>query len=122
MAEQQQAGAIDEYIAGYPAEARAMLERVRAIVREEAPEATETIAYGLPTFDVGRKHLVHFGGFAKHVGFYPTPSGMEEFAEELSRYKTGKGSAQFPIGQPLPEDLVRAIVRFRLGEVRGGRG
>ena len=75
---------------------------MRALIRQTAPDATETISYAIPTFDLNGKHLVHFAGYAKHVGFYPVPSAMTAFADELAPYKRGKGSAQFPLGEPLP--------------------
>ena len=122
MMERSAAGSIDEYIEGFPPETQEVLREMRSLIRESAPEATETISYAIPTFDLDGKHLVHFAGFKKHVGFYPVPSGMEAFKEELSHYKTGKGSAQFPLGQPLPTDLIRQIVEFRVNEIRkGGR-
>ncbi len=111
------ANAIDEYISGFPPETRRVLRQLRAVIRSAAPEATETISYGIPTFDLHGKHLVHFGGFARHVGFYPTPSGTEEFQQALAGYKSGKGSVQFRLDEPLPEDLVREIVAFRVREV-----
>jgi len=108
---------IDEYIAGFPAETRSLLEQIRSLIREVAPDATETISYAIPTFDLNG-HLVHFAAYAKHIGFYPVPSGMEAFKEELAPYKSGKGSAQFPLDQPLPIDLIRRIVEFRVEENR----
>jgi len=115
--ERSSAQSIDEYIAEFPPETRARLEEIRALVRSIAPEATETISYAIPTFDLKGKHLVHFAGFASHIGLYPTPTGMEEFKEDLAHYKTGKGSVQLPLDQPLPLDLVRRIVEFRVAEV-----
>lgn len=109
---------IDEYIAGFPPEVQQVLQRMRALIQVAAPEATETISYAIPTFDLNGRHLVHFAGHKKHVGFYPVPSAMEAFQEELAPYKSGKGSARFPLGQPLPADLIRRIVEFRVGEVR----
>jgi uncharacterized protein YdhG (YjbR/CyaY superfamily) len=111
------ASSIDEYIAAFTPETQAKLEEIRALIRSTAPEATETISYAIPTFDLKGKHLVHFAGFAKHVGFYPIPTGMEAFKAELSAYKTGKGSVQFPLSEPLPTDLIQRIVEFRVGEV-----
>ncbi len=112
---------IDDYLAEFPPETRAVLEELRALVREIAPDATETISYAIPTFDLNGRHLVHFAGYAKHVGLYPTPTGMAAFDEELAPYKRGKGSARFPLGQPLPIDLIRRIVEFRVAEtVRKG--
>jgi uncharacterized protein YdhG (YjbR/CyaY superfamily) len=107
---------IDEYIAEFPPETAALLQQLRQLVHEIAPDATETISYAIPTFDLNGRHLVHFAGYAHHVGLYPTPSGMEEFREELEPYKSGKGSARFPLDQPLPVDLIRRIVEFRVAE------
>lgn len=109
------ATSIDEYIAEFPPETREVLEQMRALIKVSAPGATETISYAIPTFDLNG-HLVHFAGFAKHVGFYPTGSGVEAFKDELEPYKSGKGSVQFPLGRPLPVDLIRRIVAFRVAE------
>jgi len=116
MAARPTAGSIDEYIAGFPPETQKVLGEVRGLVREIAPEATETISYAIPTFDLGGKHLVHFAGYERHVGLYPAPSGMVEFEAELVPYKQGKGSVQFPLDKPLPVDLIRRIVEFRVAE------
>jgi uncharacterized protein YdhG (YjbR/CyaY superfamily) len=105
---------INEYIAGFPAEVQAVLEQVRAAVRQVAPNAEEAIAYAIPTFRLRNKNLVHFAAFKNHIGFYPTPTGSEAFKEELAGYKTGKGSVQFPLDQPMPLDLITRIVMFRL--------
>ena len=114
---------IDEYIAAFPPETRAALEEMRALIREAAPGAAETISYAIPTFDLNGKHLVHFAGYAKHIGFYPVPSAMAAFADELAPYKSGKGSAQFSLGRSLPADLIRRIVAFRVAEnLAGGVG
>ena len=113
------AGSIDEYLSGMPSETRAVLEELRALIRDVVPDATETISYGIPTFDLNGKHLVHFAGYARHIGFYPTGSGVEAFQEELKPYKSGKGSVRFPIDQPLPTDLIRRIVEFRVRENAG---
>jgi uncharacterized protein YdhG (YjbR/CyaY superfamily) len=107
---------IDEYIAGFPVGTQKVLEEVRAIIRAAAPGATESISYSIPTFDLNGRHLVHFAGYAKHIGFYPIPSGIEAFKEELSRYKQGKGSVLFPLDGRLPGDLIRRIVEFRAAE------
>ncbi len=108
---------IDEYIAGFPADVQAILQKIRGIVRAEAPEATEAIKYQMPTF-VLNGNLVHFAAFQHHIGFYPVPSGIEKFKEELSKYEGGKGSVQFPLNQPIPYDLIRRIVVFRVEENR----
>jgi uncharacterized protein YdhG (YjbR/CyaY superfamily) len=112
-------GSIDEYIAEFPPETRRVLEKLRKLITAAAPGATETISYAIPTFDLGGRHLVHFAGYEKHVGFYPTGSGIEAFKEELGAYKSGKGSVQFPLGLPLPADLISRIVAFRVAENAG---
>ena len=109
-------GTIDDYIAGFPPETQKALKEMRALIHATAPEATETISYAIPTFDLNGRHLVHFAGYARHIGFYPIPTGIEAFKEELSRYKQGKGSVQFPLSEPLPVDLIRRIVEFRAAE------
>lgn len=106
---------IDAYIAGYPEEVQAILQQIRRTIHETAPEATEAISYGMPTFKL-HGNLVHFGAFKSHIGFYPVPSGMEAFQEELAAYKQGKGSVQFPLNKPMPLDLIRRIVEFRVQE------
>ena len=107
--------AVDKYIAGFPPEARGALEEVRALVRASAPEATEKISYGVPTF-VLNGYLVHFGGYKKHIGFYPTSSGIEAFKEELKSYKSSRGAVQFPLDRAMPRDLIRRMVEFRVRE------
>jgi uncharacterized protein YdhG (YjbR/CyaY superfamily) len=116
MANRSTAGSIDEYIGEFPIETQKVLEEVRALIRASAPDATETISYAIPTFDLNGRHLVHFAGYERHVGLYPTPSGLEEFKEALTPFKSGKGSVQFPLDQPLPSDLIRRIVEFRVEE------
>jgi len=106
---------IDEYIALFPAQVQAKLNELRSAIKAAAPEASEKISYAMPTFFL-KGNLVHFGAHANHIGFYPTPSGMDKFQQELSVYKTAKGSAQFPLDQPLPLDLVTRIVKFRVAE------
>jgi uncharacterized protein YdhG (YjbR/CyaY superfamily) len=107
---------IDDYIARFPPPAQAALTEMRALIKASAPDATETISYAMPTFDLNGRHLVHFAGFKNHVGLYPIPSAIEAFKEELASYKTGTGSAQFPLSRPLPADLIRRIVEFRVEE------
>lgn len=108
---------IDDYIAGSPEAVRGVLESVRATIRKAAPEATEAIKYGIPTFVLG-ENLVHFAAAKKHIGFYPTPSAIAAFREELSAYKGAKGSVQFPLASPMPLELIERMVRFRVEEVR----
>jgi uncharacterized protein YdhG (YjbR/CyaY superfamily) len=114
MANRSTATSIDDYIAEFPPEVQSVLQQMRALIRATAPDATETISYAIPTFDMNGKHLVHFAGYARHVGFYPTGRGADAFKEELKAYKGGKGSVQFPLGEPLPLDLIRRIVEFRV--------
>jgi len=117
MTNRSTAGSIDEYIADFPPETQQLLEEMRAVIKAAAPGATETISYAIPTFDLHGRHLVHFAGFTKHIGFYPVPGGVEEaFEEELKPYKRGKGSVQFPFGKPMPWDLIRRMVEFRVQE------
>ena len=106
---------IDEYIANFPKEVQAILKRVKTTVRKAAPKAEETISYGIPTFKL-YGNLVHFAGYKSHIGFYPTPSGIEKFKKELSAYKGAKGSVQFPLDQPIPYELIARITRFRAKE------
>jgi uncharacterized protein YdhG (YjbR/CyaY superfamily) len=106
---------IEDYIAGFPPEVQAILEQIRTLIREVAPEAQETISYQIPTFTL-HGNLVHFGAFPKHIGFYPTPTGIAAFAEELSGYKGNKGSVQFPLDAPMPYELMRRMVEFRVRE------
>jgi uncharacterized protein YdhG (YjbR/CyaY superfamily) len=106
---------IDEYIAGFPPDVQAILEKVRQSIHQAAPAAQETINYAIPTFAL-HGNLVHFAAFKKHIGFYPTPGGIERFKNELSAYEQAKGSVQFPIDQPIPYDLIGEIVRFRVQE------
>src|ERR1700732_2606642 len=95
---------IDSYIASYPQKTQVLLEEMRAVICKAAPQATEAISYGVPTYKLNG-NLVHFGGFKSHIGFFPTPSGIKHFQKELSAYKTSKGAVQFPIEKPIPVGL-----------------
>ncbi len=106
---------IDEYIAGFPQAVQVLLEKIRSTIRNAAPQAEEAIRYRMPTFTLNG-NLVHFAAHQKHIGFYPTPSGIEEFKKELSDYAGAKGSVQFPLDRPIPLDLIRRIVEFRVRE------
>lgn len=106
---------MDEYINTFPQDVQRILNELRQTIREAAPEAKETINYQIPTFTLNG-NLVHFAAFENHIGFYPTPSGMEAFKKELSGYKGAKGSVQFPIDEPLPLPLIRRIVEYRVKE------
>ena len=106
---------IDAYIAAFPDDVQAILQQIRCTVHDAAPEATEAISYQMPTFKL-HGNLVHFAAFKSHIGFYPVPSGIEAFQEELAAYKQGKGSVQFPLDRPMPYDLIRRIVEYRVRE------
>lgn len=109
---------IDEYIAGFPKNVQEILESVRSSIQKAAPGATETISYAIPTFTLNGKHIVHFAAFKTHIGFYATPTGHTAFEKELSKYKQGKGSVQFPLDAPMPLSLITKIAKFRLKEVK----
>jgi uncharacterized protein YdhG (YjbR/CyaY superfamily) len=106
---------IDEYIALFPKDIQKKLEEVRATIKAAAPEAKEKISYQMPTFDL-KGNLVHFAAHTNHIGFYPQPSGIEAFKEELSMYESAKGSVQFPLDKPLLLKLISKIVKFRAAE------
>jgi uncharacterized protein YdhG (YjbR/CyaY superfamily) len=108
---------IDDYIATFPPDIQAKLETMRATIHAAAPDATEKISYQMPTFAL-HGNLVHFAALKQHIGFYPTPSGITAFPQEMARYTSTKGAAQFPLDQPLPLDLITRIVRFRVTENR----
>ena len=117
MDRRKKAADIDGYIASFPEPVRGRLAAMRDTIRKAAPGAAEKISYGMPTFHL-HENLVHFAGYAGHVGFYPTSSGIAAFRKELSRYKSGPGSVQFPLDEPLPLGLVTKITRFRVKEVK----
>ena len=106
---------IDEYIASFPKDIQDILEKLRTTIRKAAPEAEEIINYQIPTFTL-KGNLVHFAAFKKHIGFYPTPTGIEAFKKELSTYEGAKGSVKFPLDQLIPFDLISKIVTFRVKE------
>ena len=108
---------IDEYIGAFPEPTRTTLEKMRRTIHEAAPDATEAIAYQIPTFKLNGKNLVHFAAFEHHIGFYPTSSGIEAFKRELGSYSISKGTIRFPLDEPIPYDLVGRIVAFRVREV-----
>ncbi|MCK6077475.1 iron chaperone [Paenibacillus silvae] len=111
----QHSALVDEYIAAFPAEVQQKLQRLREMIREAAPLAEEKISYKMPTY-AQHGNLVHFAAYKNHIGFYPAASGILAFKEQLSRFKGAKGSVQFPLDEPLPEDLIRQIVEFRVKE------
>ena len=108
---------IDEFISNYPPKVQIILQKIRALIQKSAPGAEEAMAYGIPTFKLNSKNLVHFSAFKEHIGFYPTPSGIEKFKKELSAYEWAKGSVKFPLDKPIPYALITKIVQFRVKEV-----
>ncbi|OHD68634.1 MAG: hypothetical protein A2177_15215 [Spirochaetes bacterium RBG_13_68_11] len=106
---------IDAYIRTFPKTVQVKLQQLRRIVARAAPGAAEKISYGMPTF-FQNGNLVHFAAYTRHIGFYPTPSAIEAFARELAKYKSSKGAVQFPLDEPLPADLIRRMVEFRVKE------
>lgn len=107
---------IDEFISTYPSEIQTILQKIRVTIQKSAPGAEEAMAYGIPTFKLNGRNLVHFSAFKEHIGFYPTPSGIEAFKKELSAYEGAKGSVKFPLSKPIPYALITKIVKFRVKE------
>lgn len=107
---------VEEYIAGFPEDVQQVLKQIRLIVKQTAPDAVESIAYGMPAYKLHKKPLVYFAGYKDHIGFYATPTGHSKFEKELARYQQGKGSVQFPLRESLPVDLIKRIVEFRVKE------
>ena len=106
---------IDEYIAAFPEEIQKKLEELRVVIMASAPDAGEKISYQMPTFAL-KGNLVHFAAYKKHIGFYPTSSGIQAFKNELSIYEGSKGAVRFPIDKPLPLELISKIVKYRVAE------
>jgi uncharacterized protein YdhG (YjbR/CyaY superfamily) len=106
---------IDEYIKDYPEDIQKVLEKMRHVIHDAAPQAEEAMRYGIPTFRLNG-NLVHFGAFKTHIGFYPAPRGIEAFKKELEPYLGGKGTVKFPFDKPIPYDLVNKITKFRAAE------
>jgi uncharacterized protein YdhG (YjbR/CyaY superfamily) len=113
--ERKQFAAIDEYIRSFPKEIQKLLKEIRDAIKNAAPEATEKISYQIPTYYLNG-NLVHFAAFKNHIGFYPTSSGIAAFKDELKEYNSAKGSVQFPLDKPMPIDLIKRIVKFRVLE------
>lgn len=107
---------VDEYISVFPEDVQEIMQKIRGIILITVPDAWEGISYGMPTYKLSGKVLVYFAGYKKHIGFYATPSGHENFAKELSQYKQGRGSVQFPLDKPIPYDLIAEITAFRAAE------
>jgi len=107
---------IEAYIKTFPADTQRILQKIRNTIHSASPDAQEAIRYQMPTFRLAEKNLVHFAAYAHHIGFYPAPSGVEAFKENLKNYKTSKGAIQFPLDKPIPYDLIHSIVQFRTKE------
>lgn len=112
MPDRKPAATIDEYIGAFPAETQTILERVRQAIRAAAPEATETMSYGIPTFDLRGKHLVFFAGWKQHISVYPLPAGDDAFQQKIAQYKRVKSTLHLPLGKPIPYDLITELVTF----------
>jgi uncharacterized protein YdhG (YjbR/CyaY superfamily) len=108
---------VDEYIAAFPKEVQDVLEKIRSTIRESVPKAEEAISYGIPAFILNDRSLVYFAAWKNHIGFYPTPSGIEAFKKELAPFRQEKGSVQFPLDKPISIGLVKKIVRYRVTEI-----
>lgn len=108
---------IDEYIATFPADVQKTLQEIRAVIKKAVPGGVEAIKYVMPTFMLNGKNLVHFAAFKNHIGLYPAPAGMKKFEKELSVYKSGRGSVQFPLDKPMPLDLIIKIVQYNVDKV-----
>ena len=107
---------VEAYIKSFPAEVQIVLNQVRETIKANAPEATESMSYGMPAYKTNGRPLVYFAAFKQHIGFYATPTGHTKFAKDLSKYKQGKGSVQFPLDKPMPIALIKRIVIFRVKE------
>jgi len=107
---------IDNYIQNFPDSVQEILLNLRKLIKETAPDAVELFSYGMPAYKLNKKPLVYFAAFKNHIGFYATPSGHSEFKNELSKYKQGKGSVQFPLNKPIPYKLIERIVKFKMAE------
>ena len=107
-------GTIDEYINGFPEDVQEILEKIRAIIKKAAPKAQETISYGIPTFTLRDTYLIYFAAYKKHIAIYPVPTGDPEFNEQVSAYRAGKGTLQFPLDKKIPYDLIRKLVKHSL--------
>jgi uncharacterized protein YdhG (YjbR/CyaY superfamily) len=116
MTDKQRFTTMEAYISTFPEEIQAVLEHVRQAIHHAAPEVAETMSYGMPTFDLGGKHLVFFAGWKQHLSLYPLPAGDAAFQQELARYKTARGSIQFPLHKPIPYDFVERIVTLLMSE------
>ncbi len=118
MTNEKQVMSVDQYISTFPQETQAILERVRLSIKKASPEATEVIRYGMPAFDLNGKHLVFFACWKHHISLYPIPAGDDAFQREISQYKRGKGTIQFPLDKTIPYDLIEKIVALLVNEIK----
>ena len=116
MTDKKPSTTVDDYISTFPEDIQAILEKVRQAIHKAAPDAVETMSYGIPTFDFNGKHLVFFAGWKHHISLYPLPAGDATFQQELAHYKRAKGTIQFPLDKPIPYDLVEKIVTLLMKE------
>lgn len=110
---------VNDYIKGFPQNVQLLLKQMRSLIMTLAPDVQESISYGMPAYKTNGKPLVYFAGYKNHIGFYATPNGHQKFVKELSIYKQGKGSVQFPIDEPLPIELISNIIKFRVEQNQG---
>jgi len=108
---------VDEYISKFPTDSQVILKRIRADIKQVAPDAVESMSYGMPAYKLNGRPLVYFAAFSNHIGFYATPRTHEEFAEELSKYKQGKGSVQFPLDKPIPYQLIESMTLAKIAQL-----
>ncbi|MFZ2835825.1 MAG: DUF1801 domain-containing protein [Candidatus Saccharimonadales bacterium] len=111
---------VDDYIASFSVQVQSVLNQIRAIIKKAAPDAIESIAYGMPAYKQNGKPLVYFAAFKNHIGFYATPQTHEDFSSELGKYKQGKGSVQFPLDQPIPYELISRMTTYKVEILRSG--
>ena len=109
---------VHSYLASFPKEVQALLKTIRTTIKRSAPKAKECVSYGMPAYKLNNKPLVYFAAFKNHIGLYATPSAHTKFAKELSKYKQGKGSVQFPMNQPLPMGLITKMVKFKIAQLK----
>ena len=107
---------VDEYISQFPEETQKILQEIRNLIKKIAPDCEENISYGMPAYKTNGKPLVYFAGYKHYIGFYATPNAHEAFKRELSEFKQGKGSVQFPLNQPMPYNLIKRMIKFKIQE------
>lgn len=117
-ATKKQVTTIDQYIAQFSPKIQKLLTKLRKIIKEIAPTAEETIAYGIPSFKLDKTYLVHFAAYKSHLGFYPTSSGIKHFQSNIAKYRHSTGTVQFPLDQPIPFELIRKIIKYRVNFIR----